>query len=224
MTNHRFWTFLLLSVMMVAVSLLGCSSYRPFSSLSEVNWQLKAPTPHNPIFVPAYDHEFLWEVVVDAVDSHFPHIAREMPIRLYDGVLTEGRVDTKPISGASLLEPWHCDSVGFRERLDCTTQTIQKRAEVRVTPEKGGYHISVFIYKELEHNTRPLKATASVANLRYEDDANTFASQVDVDPSTNGWVLIGRDTAMEEQLLKEIAFRLKHPPKILKKSREPIRG
>ncbi len=210
--------------MMMGVFLPGCSSYRPFSSMREINWQLKAPTLHNPIFVPAYDHEFLWEIVVDAVDSHFPQIAREMRIKHHEGVLTEGRLDTKPTSGASLLEPWHCDSVGFQERLDCTTQTIQKRAEVRVTPEKGGYHISVFVYKELEHNTRPLQSTASVANLRFEDDADTFASQIDVDPSSSGWILIGRDTAMEEQLLKEIVFRLKNPPKVLKKSREPIRG
>lgn len=222
--RNRFWTFPVISIILSGVFLSGCSSYRPFMSMQEISWQLKAPTEHNPIFVPAYDHDFLWEIVVDVVDSYFPKISREMRIRLHDGVLTEGRLDTKPVIGASLMEPWHRDSVGLQERIDCTTQTIQRRAEVRVTPENGGYHIAVFVYKELEHNTTPLQATASVANLRFEDDADSFATRTDVDPSSSGWIHIGRDYAMEEQLLKEIVFRLKNPPKLLKKAREPIRG
>lgn len=220
--QYRHWTFSIVWITLGLLSIFGCSSYRPFST-GQFSWQLNAPTANNPIFVEAYDHDFLWSVLVDVVDSHF-EVAREIPVRLYDNVLTEGRLDTKPKIGASLMEPWHADSVGIRERYDCTLQTIQRRVVVRVIPEIGGYLIEAIVYKELEDNKNPLNAASTVANLRFEDNVDSFASRIDVDPNVHGWIMIGRDTAMEERLLLEIAYRLKHPSGILRKSKEPIRG
>ncbi len=239
MNTTQFWTFRRLSAMMVGVligGMVGCTSVPSWTQFqlpltpqfSELSWPWSGNavpnSAQNPIFVPNYDHERLWEIVVDAVDSHFPQIAREMPIRLFDGVLTEGRLDTKPVISASLFEPWHRNAIGFRDRLESTMQTIQKRAEVRVTPEQGGFYISVFVYKELEHKKQPLRATASVANLRFEEDMDSFEMQIEADTSTSGWILIGRDSAMEKQLLREIQYRLKRPPRVLKKSRESLQG
>lgn len=217
------WTFLLLVIIISSGYAIGCcSSYRPFSA-REMTWQLNAPSAHNPITVPAYDHDFLWAVLVDVVDSHF-EIAKETPVKLYGNVLTEGRLDTKPKIGASLPELWHADSVGIKERFDCTLQTIQRRVMVRVIPEVNGYQIEVFVYKELEDNRRPLRSPASVANLRFQDDVDYFAQAIDVEASTAGWIMIGRDSIMEERLLMEIAYRLQHPSGIIRKSKEPIRG
>jgi hypothetical protein len=199
----------------------GCSSYRSFGT-REFSWNLNAPKTNNPVFVEACDHNFLWAVLVDVVDSHF-EIEREMPVRLHSNILTEGRLVTKPKIGASLPELWHADSVGIGERFDCTLQTIRRRAEVHVIPEVGGYVINVKVYKELEDNKTPLKSNSS-ANLRFEDQVDKFSEQIDVDSSSGNWFIIERDTAMEERLLLEIVYRLQHPADVIRKSKEPIRG
>jgi len=201
---------------------LGCSSYEPFAA-REFSWRLNAPQSHNPIFVENHNHEFLWSVVVDVIDNHF-EIERELPIRLYGDVLTEGHLESKPKIGASLGEFWHADSVGAAERFDCTLQTIRRRVEVHVVPETGGYSIEVKVFKELEDNARPLRAVANASNLRFRDSADEFADKIDVDPSSAGWFIIGRDSALENRLLMEIVYRLKNPQAIIRPSKEPTRG
>jgi len=215
----------LLCLMFGAALLLsgGCSTYEPFATTRELSWRWNAPQSHNPIFVENYNHEFLWSILVDVISAHF-EIEREMPIRLYGNVLTEGHIETKPKMGASLAEFWHADSVGFGERFDCTLQTIRRRVEVHVVPETGGYTIEVKVFKELEDNPHPLRAVSNASNLRFRDSADEFADKIDVDPSSAGWSIIERDTALENRLLMEMAYRLKNPPQIIRKSREPIRG
>jgi hypothetical protein len=200
----------------------GCSTYEPFAA-REFSWRLNAPQSHNPIFVENYDHEFLWSVLVDVIDNHFD-IEREIPIRLYENVLTEGHIESHPKIGASMAELWHADSVGAAERFDCTLQTIRRRAEVHVVPETGGYTIEVKVFKELEDNPRPLRAVANASNLRFRDSADEFIDQIDVDRSAAGWFIIERDAALENRLLMEIVYRLKNPPKIVRPSKAPIRG
>ena len=201
----------------------GCSSYEPFAATKEFSWRWNTPQSHNPILVENHNHEFLWSVLVDVIDTHFD-IEREIPIRLYGNVLTEGHIETKPQIGSSLAEFWHADSVGLAERLDCTLQTIRRRVEVHVVPETNGYTIDVRVFKELEDNARPLRASANASNLRFQDDVDNFADQIDIDPSSAGWFIIERDAAMENRLLMEIMYRLKNPPQIIRQSKEPIRG
>jgi hypothetical protein len=215
-----FWTIAFFSFIILSL-LAGCSTYRSFGT-REFSWQLNAPKSNNPIFVEAYDHDFLWTVLVDVVDSHF-EIEREMPIRLYGNVLTEGILDTEPKIGASIVELWHADSVGVSERIDSTLQTIRRRVEVHAIPEADGYLIDVKVYKELEDNKNPLNSNSS-ANLRFEDEIDSFATQIDVDSGSGNWFIVERDTAMEDRLLLEIMYRLKHPSGIIRKSKEPIRG
>ncbi len=218
----RSWTFIRFSIILLLTLFVGCSSYRPFTT-RELSWQMNAPTAKNPIFVQVADHQFLWAVVVDVVDSHF-EIAREEPIRLFDNVLTEGRVDTKPKIGASLTELWHADSVGLRERFDCTLQTIRRKVVVRVIPVNGGFQIEALVHKELEDLKKPIQATASTGNMRFTNDVDSFTDQIDINPASTGWIMLGRDTAMEERLLLEIMYRLKYPSGIIRKSKDPIRA
>ncbi|MGL4595290.1 MAG: hypothetical protein ACRCUY_11220 [Thermoguttaceae bacterium] len=206
--------FLLLTILLPCAS---CSQYRPFTT-REFSWQLNAPKSNNPIFVQVNDPDFLWNVLVDVIGSHF-EIAREMPVRLYNNVRTEGRLDTKPKIAASLAEVWHADSVGLSERFDATLQTIQRRVEVRVIPESGGYLIEVKVFKELEDNKNPLKANATVANLRFADSSDSLIEQIDVDSSNTKWFIIERDTKMEDRLLHEIVYRLTKPSETIRASK-----
>ncbi|MDR3233193.1 MAG: hypothetical protein LBT46_05955 [Planctomycetaceae bacterium] len=213
-------TFITLGV--ISLSLFGCASYQPFSA-KQFSWQWNETSADNPVFVEAYDHTFLWAVLVDVVDSHF-EIAREMPIRLYGNVLTEGHIETKPKIGASLPELWHADSADFQERMHCTLQTIRRRVEVHAVPETGGYTIEVKVFKELEDNDRTLQSQSGTASLRFKEDVSQFSKEVDVNTDASGWFIIERDTAMEERLLLEILYRLQNPSEIIRKSKEPMRG
>jgi len=200
---------------------IGCASYEPFATTRDLSWRLNAPQSHNPIFVENYDHEFLWSILVDVVDSHF-EIAREVPIRLYGNVLTEGHIETKPKIGSSLAELWHADSVGFSERFHCTVQTLRRRGEIHVVPETGGFTVEVKVFKELEDNPRPLRAGANASNLRFQDNADEFADKSEVNSSSSGWFIIERDSALEIMLLNEIVYRLKNPPSVIRSSKIPV--
>ncbi|MDR0522252.1 MAG: hypothetical protein LBH00_10430 [Planctomycetaceae bacterium] len=205
----------------VLAQMPGCQSYAPVLP-QELSQRLTAPKLENPIFVENHHHEFLWSVLTDVIDSHF-EIAREMPIRLYGNVLTEGYLETKPKIGASLGELWHADSVGFAERFDCTLQTIRRRVEIRAVPETGGYSIEVKVFKDMEDKRHPLKSSAGTEQLRFRENTEGTADRNRTDEKTR-WYTVERDAAMENRLLQEIAYRLKHPPEILRKSKEPIRG
>ncbi|MCL2005388.1 MAG: hypothetical protein FWG73_04405 [Planctomycetaceae bacterium] len=210
-------------IVFAALHFAGCSTYEPFSPAKELSWRLSASQSPNPIFVENYDHDFLWSIVTDVLDNHFD-IERELPIRLFDNVLTEGYVETKPKIGASLAEPWHADSVGFRERFDCTLQTVRRRAELHVVPASNGYSIEIKVFKELENNPKPLHSASNASSLRFRESVDEFSEQADVDPSSSSWFIIERDIALESRLLAEIVYRLKHPPKLIRPAKEPIRG
>ena len=211
----------------ILVLLSGCSAHRPFTG-GELPWRTKVPNSQNPIYVRTSDYEFLWSVIADVISNHF-EIAREEPVRLYDNVLTEGRLDTKPKIAASIGEVWHADSVGLRERIDCTFQTIRKKVRVRVVPVVGGFQIEMLVHKELEDLKAPTRSQTSNANLRYTSDNDPFTDIFDIDididaPSSSGWITLGRDTPMEDRLLHEILYRLERPSKFIRKEKDPIRA
>ena len=87
-----------------------------------------APPPpvENPLFIPPMDRELLWNQTVDAVDDYF-RIEREDRVRLIAGVLTEGRIDTFPITGSTIFEPWRGDSTPGYQKLHATLQSIRRR-------------------------------------------------------------------------------------------------
>lgn len=164
-------------------------------------------TIENPLFVPAMDREFLWNQTVDVVDDYF-RIEREERVRLIAGVLTEGRIDTFPLSGSTILEPWRRDSTRGYEKWHATLQAIRRRATVRVMPTEGGYLLDVVVQKELEDLDKPENATVGGATLRYD---GTLVRQQGAPGrfSVNlGWIPIGRDCALEQRILANISERL----------------
>jgi len=160
----------------------------------------------NPMFVAVPDREFLWDQVVDTVDNYF-RVARERRPRVIGEVLTEGQLETQPLVAATYLEPWREDSTLGFERLHATYQSIRRRALVRATPAQGGFLVHVEVLKELEDLSRPEDSPVSSTNLRHD---GTFVRQntgrVD-SPATLGWIPLGRDKSLEQQILAEIRAR-----------------
>jgi len=162
------------------------------------------------MFVPIANREFLWNQLVDTVDDYFK-IEREERVRHVGNVLTEGRIDTFPQPAATLLEPWRGDSASSFERLHATLQTIRRRAEVRVIPTQGGYHIDVAVYKELEDLTQPDVSTAGKSIKRNESSlvrSDLEDVSEDLGPFTTGWIPLGREPALEQKILVNLRARL----------------
>jgi len=164
------------------------------------------PGLQNPLFVTVGDRDLLWEQVIDALDDYFT-IQREERVRQVGEVVLEGRIETFPVGGATLLEPWRHDSTPGAERLQATLQSIRRRAVVRVTPTSGGYLIDLAVYKELEDLTNPQHATVGRARVRHETTLERNEQEIGADTFTLGWIPLGRDVMLEQRILQDIRDR-----------------
>jgi hypothetical protein len=197
----------LAGVLLLAV--LGCSwtPYAPGYNLPGVVAPLAVRATDNPLLVPVADREFLWNQLVDTIDDYF-RIEREERIRQVGEVLTPGQIDTFPKVGSTLLEPWRRDSTPGFERMHSTLQSVRRRALLQVTPAEDGYLIGVTVLKELEDLNRPEHATAGAATIRHDGSLVRNEAHQDKQPVTLGWIPIGRDLALEQQILTDIQARL----------------
>ncbi|MEI6256607.1 MAG: hypothetical protein WCQ77_08185 [Planctomycetota bacterium] len=179
------------------------------------------PAPKNSVVIPPLDAEMVWTQMVDVVDDYFK-IASEQRVVFSNGVPAEGRIDTFPQTGSTLLEPWRGDSVGFRERLEATLQSIRRVGTMRLSPDPAGWRIEVVVQKELEFLPRPMQATAGGASFRNDDSLYrygtplpTLGQQVGDQPRpvaaptpSLGWIPLGRDPLLEQRLLAKTLAKL----------------
>lgn len=189
----------------LCAALTGCGLFSP-APLSEVP---AVPLP-NPALIPAGEPEFVWLQVVDAVDDYF-RIARQQPLQNSPAAILEGRLDTAPQIGASLLEPWRKDSTPGFERLQSTLQTIRRTAHVIVRPHGGGYELEVIVLKDLEDVDRSQSSGASGASVRHDGTIVRTDQSIDDQPVTLGWIPQGRDFSLEQQILADIIGRITGP-------------
>jgi hypothetical protein len=169
------------------------------------------PAFQNPIHVPVANDEQAWEEIADVTSDYF-QIARERRARRGIGIQSEGFIETVPLGGATILEPHRPDSVGDFNRWESTLQTIRRRAIVRVTPDAGGYLVGIEVQKELEDLPRPEQATAGASTLR-TDGSLPPRDTYDISRTRESlvWIPLGRDPALEQEMLEEIRVRLAGP-------------
>jgi len=152
-----------------------------------------AARPPEPLIVQAASSEAAWERVIDVLHDYPFEIARENKL---DGV-----VETEYKIGANLLEPWHRDSVGFRNRLESGLQPIRRKVFVTLTPVEQGYTVTVRADKEISNIERQTVNTAGGAtfqdNLPLRRDLSAVVGET---AQTSGWVSRGRDFALEHDL------------------------
>ena len=165
----------------------------------------------NPAFIAVADKEYLWNQLVDVIDDYFK-IDREQRVRQVGDLQTEGRIDTLPRPGATLLEPWEHDSVTFDDRLESTLQSIRRHATVRVVPTEGGYLVDVAVFKELEDLKQPELGFIGRFYLRNDDSLRRLAQPVGGEEPTEGWISQGRDVGLEQRILAQAAIALGHAP------------
>ncbi|MFM1995809.1 MAG: hypothetical protein RLZZ111_196 [Planctomycetota bacterium] len=179
------------------------------------------PPPTNAIVLPPLDAEMVWQRLVDVVDDYFK-IASEQRVVFSNGVPAEGRIDTFPQTGSTLLEPWRGDSVGFRERLEATLQSIRRVGTVRLIPDPAGWRVEAVVQKELENMPRPMMATTGGASFRNDDSLYRYGTPLPTlgqqvgdqprpvaAPTPNlGWIPLGRDPLLEQRILSKLQAKL----------------
>ena len=161
----------------------------------------------NPLELPPLDDKFVWMQVVDTVDDYF-RISREQPVQNSNNFLLDGRVETSYRVGASFMEPWRKDSTAGFEVMQSTLQSIRRKATVTVRPRGAAYTLEVIVQKDLEDTDRTQYATETTATRRHD---GTVVREIDgkVDsPQTLGWISLGRDTSLEQRILRDIFERL----------------
>jgi hypothetical protein len=179
------------------------------------------PGTKNAAVIPPLDAEVVWQQMVDVADDFFK-VQAEQRVVFSNGVPAEGRIDTYPQTGATLLEPWRGDSVGFRERLEATLQSIRRRATMRLIPDPAGWRIETVVLKELENMPRPMRATAGGASFRNDDSLYRYGTPLPTlgqqvgdqprpvaNPTPNlGWIPLGRDPLLEQKMLSRVLAKL----------------
>ena len=183
------------------------------------------PGPQNSVVIPPLDAELVWTKMVDVADDYFK-VQSEQRVVFAAGVPTEGRIDTFPQTGATVLEPWRGDSVGWNQRWESTLQSIRRIGTLRMIPDPAGWRVEVVVNKELEYLPRPMRATAGGASFRNDDSLYrygtplpTLGQQVGDQPRPvaaptppAGWIPMGRDPLLEQRMLGKLLAKLGVPP------------
>ena len=194
------------ALMFSVVSVTGCSLISRRYATPAIDGS--TPAVSNPLAVPVTEMEFTWNQIVDMVDDYF-EIASEQPVRDIGGILMEGRIVTRPKTGATCAEFLMRDSTPGYERLHSTLQSIRRTADIRVMPDASGFLVSVEVYKELEDVSQPEYSTVTTAVQRHDGSlvandriGNFFGSQ------TLGWIPLGRDESLEQEMLRNLYARM----------------
>ena len=196
----------ILLIACVTLSNTGCQTFREYSAIE--SQPIPTPEVANPLAVPLLDRWLVMEQISDELDDYF-RISREERIRVLDGILSEGRIETHPKIGSTLLEPWRRDSlVGF-ERLHATLQTVRRYAKVRVVPAGDHYQVDLQVFKELEDLPQPIGAGISGDILRHDSSLDIDQERPQLVQANKGWIPLGRDFLLEQQILKNIQARLR---------------
>lgn len=196
----------LVGVAALFVVLSGCRHWTaPFAPpVTELTEQEALP---NPLLIPCHDRELLWNQLVDEIDDYFL-IDREQRVVEVGGVLMEGRVETFPRVGSTILEPWRRDSTPGFEKLHGTLQSVRRQATVRMVPQQEGFLVEVLVRKSLEDVNQPERATVGANVVRHDGSLVRNERWRDEGPATLGWITLGRDVSLEQQILFELKGRL----------------
>jgi len=191
---------------MLLVAGPGCS-WAPSAPAHFLSGSTDPAAVANPMFVPVIDREFLWNQIVDTIDNDF-RIEREQRMRVIGDVVTQGQIDTYPTIGATALEPWRTDSTPGFGRMYATLQSVRRRATLWVNAAERGYLVQVQVITELEDVNRPEHATVGAAIFRDDGSLTSDTEGKHTGPVTLGWIPVGRDMALEQKILQEIAARV----------------
>jgi hypothetical protein len=179
---------------------VGCATTPPVDNplpLRAAQDSVENPVLVSPGVPTAEAYREVFEKTIDILDDYF----ELLPPDPYDG-----RIVSKPRIAPGYEQFWKPGNPDSRGRLLATFQTIRQTATARVRAgERGGYLVEIVVERELEDLARPIQAR--IGNAVFQE-APGVDRQLDVitgetSPDQN-WFLIGRDYALEQQILRRI--------------------
>lgn len=198
-------TSLLLVVSCLVASAFGC--HAPWKNGLSGQHSGHGPLLANPLFVPVRDPDVVWLQLLDVLDDDFK-VQREERVRVVGDLMLEGRIETFPTVGSTVLEPWRGDSTHGFEKRHATLQSLRRRASVRVIPADGGFLVDLTVHKELEFLNQPENATVAKTAIRDDGPLTSgLNSRSENTGVTMGWIPIGRDASLEQRVLRDLQAR-----------------
>jgi len=186
---------------LLGILVTGCATAPPLDNPGPV---IRGPAVgiENPILVSpgvptASSYHEVFEKTIDVLDDYF----ELLPPNPYDG-----RIVSLPRIAPGFEQIWKRGNPEPRGRLLATFQTIRQTvtAEIRAG-ERGGYLVYVVVDKELEDLARPAQVRAGAAVFQDTPSVDRQFDVVSPDAATaQGWYKIGRDYALEQQILRRI--------------------
>ncbi len=184
----------------IGVVAAGCGSTGPLLD-NPVLLRPIAPGPvENPVYVPLGTNQTsyrkVFEQVIDVVDDYFD---------IAESNMYAGLIRTHPRVAPGLEQFFKPGSPDFDQRLLATLQSIRHYAVVKIDGARdGGYWVDVKVYNQLENLDRPQRATAGAAAFRSDITIDRQYEVIEEVPVTGGWIPIGEDVAMEQEILARI--------------------
>jgi len=191
--------WLRLSMLLLAVG--GCAGPRgadspllaranPFDTSNEIVLATDRPGPE------AY--ALLFERVLDVIDDDFDIAIASR----YDG-----RIETQPRIAPGIEQAFRPGSPSLYERTLATFQTYRHRCFVVLQPSERGYLINVTVFRELEDLSNPTREIGPGAAFRSDQSIDRRYEIVDPAVVSNVWIPKGRDTPLEQKILRKIRWQ-----------------
>ena len=191
---------MLLATALGLAAIGGCATAPPVDNpLLVRNEVIENPILVSPGTPTGLSYREVFEKCIDVVDDYYLILVANP---------YEGKIVTKPRIAPGYEQFWRAGNPDPRSRLMATFQTVRQTAVVEIrTGERGGYFVYVTVEKEQEDISRPSRQTLGSAVFQEAPTVDRNLEVVGPAPaSASGlnWFPIGRDYALEQQLLKRI--------------------
>jgi hypothetical protein len=182
---------------------LGCQNLNPVFDVPPI-----APMAsdrvldQNPVWIPRppSDYGLVFETVLQVLGDYGFEIA--------EAHRYSGHVEAVPRISPGLILFCKPGSPDLYERCLSTLQTYRHRVTVIIETadpqpaDHGGYFVKFIVRKELEDLARPIRSTVGGAVFRSENTVERQTEVIDATYLDSIWIGRGRDTALEQELIR----------------------
>jgi len=131
-------------------------------------------------------------------------VLQELRFQIIYPRVSEGRIETGQLTGASWFEFWRDDTVP-QERAESSFHTVRRRVAVAISPKDAGIEIRVKAMKERlsAPGAGPQSLTESVG-VHTTVDKSLLSRWDELAPTSYEWVDEGHEEAREQMILERI--------------------
>lgn len=192
---------------------LGCQNLHP-------SWDLppmipigeKGTTVRNPVYVPLPPQDY------DRVFGAALEVLGDYGFEIIEPNRYSGHIEAAPRIAPGVVLLLKPGSPDIYDRLLCSLQTYRHRVTVvfQTADPQGtdhsGYEVEFIVRKELEDLPKPLRSTVGGAVFRAESTVERQTEVIDATFFEPNWMYRGRDTALEQELIRRYRNALSRCP------------